>query len=280
MDNGITTGIAVKQSAIRYFDENSKLWAERYSDPGNGELLWERHRTILDLIDEWQLSPSSRIIDVGCGAGFLTFDLARRGLQGVGIDGATSMIETCEAEAGRAGISERWQYKQADVEQIPYPDHSFDAAICCGVIEYLPEDGELLREVRRVLRPGGRFLLCVTNKYGYSVRLYPLFQRMKRIPGMIRVATAVRGLSTGRRTEMMNLPFEARRHSPAQIRRALVANGFRFEKDRYSEFTLLPGPLHVFFSKLERGVSAKLSRLDRTRLRGLGSCYMVSSRVE
>ena len=279
MDNG-TAGLAVKESAIRYFDEHSKLWAERYSDPGNGELLWERHRTLLELIDEWKLSPSSRIIDVGCGAGFLTFDLARRGLQGVGIDGAAAMIEACKAEADRAQISERWQYRQADVEQIPFPDGSFDVAICCGVIEYLPEDGGLLREVRRVLRPGGRFLLNVTNKYGYSVSLYPIFQSMKRIPGMIKIATAVRELSTGRRSEMMNLPFQARRHSPAQIRRALVANGFRFEKDRFSEFTLLPGPFNVLFSRLERGMSTNLTRLDRTRLRGFGSCYMVSSRVE
>jgi ubiquinone/menaquinone biosynthesis C-methylase UbiE len=280
MNGEMAEGPMADGRAIRYFDENAKLWADRYSDPGSSGALWERHRSILGLIDEWNSSASFSFLDVGCGAGLLTVDLARRGLRGVGIDGAASMIASCQEEARRLGISEQWQYLQADVERIPFPDGSFDVAICCGVIEYLRSDDDLLREVRRVLRPGGRFILCVTNKYGYSVSLYPLFQAMKRIPGVIRIATAIRQLCTGRRVEMMNLPCKVRRHSPALIRQILVANGFRIEKDRFSGFTLLPGPFHLLFSRLERSIAANVSKMNRTRLRRFGSFYMTSSRLE
>jgi ubiquinone/menaquinone biosynthesis C-methylase UbiE len=271
--------LAVKTNAIRFFDEHSDLWAGRYSDPGNGLLLWDRHHSLMELIDEWQLPSSARCLDIGCGAGLLTFDLARQGLHGVGIDGAPSMVESCRLEARRIEAPGMWEYEQADVEAIPFPDQSFDAAICCGVIEYLPDDEALLQEARRILRPGGHFLLCVTNRYSYSASLYPLFQKMKRIPGLIQVASAIRGVSTGRKT-MMNLPHAPRRHSPSQIKHALATHGFHIEKDRFCGFSLLPGPLNVLLSRPEKSFAASLRGLSQTRWRKLGSFYMISSRAE
>ncbi len=267
----------VKSSAIHFFDEHSSLWAGRYSDPGARNSLRDRHSSILAMIDEWNPSRDWRFVDVGCGAGFLTFDLARRGLQGVGIDGAGSMIDACKSGAAELGIR-NWNYTQTDVEETPFPDHSFDAAVCCGVIEYLPDDGDLFREVKRVLRPGGRFLLCVTNRYGYAQSLSPLLQAMKRIPGVLPAASAIRGALTGR-SQMMNLEFQPRRHSPSQIRRSLAAHGFQFENDRFCVYSLLPGPLSMFIPGLENRCYPYLSKLGQTRLRQFGSFYLISSRV-
>jgi ubiquinone/menaquinone biosynthesis C-methylase UbiE len=278
MSQDIAARLAVKSDAIRFFDEHSDLWAGRYTDPGNGLLLHERHRTLLKFVDEWNPSPSMDFIDVGCGAGFLTYDLARRGLRGVGIDGAASMVDFCRAESERQNPESPWKYQQSDVESIPYPDNSFDVAICCGVIEYLPDDQGLLREVHRILRPGGRFLLCVTNQYSYSMSLYPLFQRMKRIPGMIQLASAIRGASTGSK-KMMNLPHVPRRHKPAEIVRNLSANGFQIENDRYSGFSLLPGPFSVLFSRMEHRLTRRVNKLADTRLRKFGTFYIVGSRA-
>jgi ubiquinone/menaquinone biosynthesis C-methylase UbiE len=275
----LTKRQAVKASAIRFFDEHSKLWAGRYSDPGTRSLLADRHRTVLEMIEEWKPPVVWRFLDIGCGAGLLISDLSRIGLRGVGIDGAASMIEFCKAESRQLGNAGAWQYEQADVEQIPFPDQSFDVAICCGVVEYLPDDGPLLQEVHRILRPGGRFLLSVTNRYSYSMSLYPLFQQLKRIPGVIQVASAIRGLRTGRK-EMMNLPCSPRRHSPAEIRSALATNGFRFEKDRFCGFSLFPGPFNVFFSRSENWLASAMGKLSQTGFRRFGCFYIVSARVD
>jgi ubiquinone/menaquinone biosynthesis C-methylase UbiE len=270
----------IKKSAISFFDDYSSSWADRYSDRGTSASLWERHNAILDLIAEARLPKSSEILDVGCGAGYMTFDLAKRGYHGVGIDAARKMVETCIAEGNRRGISQLWQYKEADAEQIPYPEKSFDAVICCGVIEYLPSDEELLREVRRLLRPNGVFILCVTNKYGYSRCLYPIFQRTKKIPGFIKMATKIRAFSTGRKSELMNLPFRPRSHSPAHIRRLVAAHGFKLIRDKYINFTVLPGPFDILLSVFTRGISSKLDKLDGTLLRVLGSSYLMTLTVD
>lgn len=280
MNLEVAERVSVKEAAVQYFDEHSKLWAGRYSDPGNGEVLWQRHNGILDLIDGWHPTSASRFLDVGCGVGLLTFDLARRGLQGVGIDGAASMVESCRAEAERAGISGLWRYQQADAEHIPFEDGSFDAATCCGLIEYLPDDKELLKEVRRVVRPGGQFLLVITNKHAYAGLLSPLVGVAKRIPGVEALGDKLRNASSRRLTERMRLPHPPRQHSPAQIRKILAANGFRFVKDKYCGFTVFPAPFHILLSKLEAKAAPRTRTLDSTRFRRFGSYYMVSSIVE
>ena len=280
MSLGMAERVSVKEAAVHYFDEHSKLWAGRYSDPGNGEVLWQRHNGILEVIDDWKPAKSSKFLDIGCGVGLLSFDLARRGLQGVGVDGAASMVESCQAEAERTGSSKLWSYQQADAEHLPFEDGSFDAATCCGLIEYLPDDMELLKEVRRVVRPGGHFLLVVTNKHAYAGILSPLVGLAKRIPGMVAFGTALRNRSSGKLTEMMHLPNPPRQHSPSEIRQTLAESGFRFIKDRYCGFTMLPAPFHILFSNLEAKAAPKLQGLDGTRFRRFGSYYIVSSIVE
>ena len=178
----VTERTTVKASAIAFFDQHTQLWSERYSDPANGRSLQERRTAILELIRESGPSKEFRFLDLGCGTGLLSLDIASLGFKGIGIDGAPSMVDYCRKRAELEGFSKLWRYETADVEKTPLQDFSVDFVICCGVIEYLPDDKELFREVKRVLRPGGRFLLCVTNKYSYSGCLAPLFQFNTQYP--------------------------------------------------------------------------------------------------
>jgi SAM-dependent methyltransferase len=269
------TTTLLKEGVLRYFHAQSELYAERYLIPASGDVLGERHRAILQMVKEWHLPTKCRIADLGCGPGFLSFDLSREGYDGVGVDGAPAMILRCQREAAVGDISPLWQYQVGDVEALPLATASFDAAICAGVIEYLPSDEGLLREAVRVLKPGGRFLLCVTNKYGYTVSLYPILHWIKQAPMAVRAVSALRRIVVGGNGAMC-FAFLPRKHRPSAIRQALIEHGFRIEKDKFVNFTLLPAPFCSFFSRLKLTIDEKLGFLDGTPLRFLGSCYIVS----
>jgi SAM-dependent methyltransferase len=268
----------LKEAACRYFQIHCDSYTERYLVPAAGDVFWPRHRTILHMVEEMGLPPGSRILDLGCGPGFLSFDLAKRGYRGVGIDAAQAMIQRCKVEAAAQGASGLWHYQVGDVELLPFPDESFDAAICAGVIEYLPGDESLLREVARVLKPGGRFIICFTNKYGYTISLSSLFGWIKRIPGARKAASTIRRVLVGGKHGATAFDFRPRKHRPSVARRTLSQVGYKIVSDRYAQFTLLPAPFCALASRLKLNLDDRLTRLDRTPLRIFGSCYLVGCR--
>src|SRR5207244_1539895 len=102
------------------------------------------------------LRPGMRLIDCGCGPGSITVDLAQQLAPGdlVGIDVRPEAIEEARALAKQRGI-ENVTFDVGSVYELPYPDASFDAATACAVIQHLERPVDALREIRRVLRPGG-----------------------------------------------------------------------------------------------------------------------------
>jgi SAM-dependent methyltransferase len=121
-----------------------------------------RLSAILDIVEG--LSPSS-VLDIGCGRGFLLDRLVDRGLSGlVGVD----VFEEVEG----AG----WAYRAGDVTvRLPASDASFDVVIAGEIIEHVPNPDLLLREIRRVLVPGGALVISTPNLVSWANRvLVPL----------------------------------------------------------------------------------------------------------
>jgi SAM-dependent methyltransferase len=190
------------------------------------------------------------------------------------------MIENCSKRAQEEGISQPWSYHVGDVESLPFPDDSFDGAICMGVIDYLPSDDKLLSEVARVLKPGGHFVLCFTNKFGYTVSLSTPLYLLKKIPGVKSMASRLRSFFVGGKNGAMEFNFLPRKHQPRVARATMELHGFGGMRDRYVHFTVLPAPFCTLTSKFNLGIDQKLGVLDRTPMRIFGSCYIVSGRLE
>jgi ubiquinone/menaquinone biosynthesis C-methylase UbiE len=99
-----------------------------------------------------------KVLDVGTGPGTLVRQLARElpGLQVYGIDLSEDMIELARAHARHEHLEERVQFESSDVAHLPYPDQCFDVVVSTISMHHWSELAQPLRELYRVLRPGGR----------------------------------------------------------------------------------------------------------------------------
>ena len=112
------------------------------------------------------LQPGQRLLDVGCGPGTITVDLARRVAPGevVGLDVADEVVAQAEAHRREEGI-DNVRFATGDVYALDLPDASFDVVHAHQVLQHLTDPVRALGELRRVLKPGG--LLAVRDSdYG------------------------------------------------------------------------------------------------------------------
>ncbi|HWC77048.1 MAG TPA: class I SAM-dependent methyltransferase, partial [Blastocatellia bacterium] len=119
---------------------------------------WKR-----ELVRMAKLEGHETTLDLACGTGDITFALAHRTDRGfaVGLDITRGMLEI--AERKRRGSNQRnVSFHQADIMQLPFPDSSFDCVTGGYALRNVPDIEGALGEIRRVLKPGGRFLLIDT----------------------------------------------------------------------------------------------------------------------
>ena len=104
------------------------------------------------------LEPGERVLDVGCGAGTDSLVAAQMVApygRVTGIDMTPQMLAKARRAAGEMGL-DNVEFAEAEAEQLPFPDESFDVIISNGVIDLIPDKDAVFSEFRRVLRPGGR----------------------------------------------------------------------------------------------------------------------------
>jgi ubiquinone/menaquinone biosynthesis C-methylase UbiE len=102
---------------------------------------------------EERARPGARILEVAPGPGYLALELARRGFEVVGLDVSRSFVRIATRNAGRAGVPAR--FEQGDAAHMPFPDASFDFAVCTAAFKNFTDPLGALDEIHRVLRPGG-----------------------------------------------------------------------------------------------------------------------------
>jgi SAM-dependent methyltransferase len=100
---------------------------------------------------EWLAAkPGERILDLGCGDGKLTQRIAANGATVVGVDTSAEMVDAARS----LGIV----VMEASAESLPFSDHAFDAVFSNATLHWVRDHNAMMAEVRRVLKPGGRFV--------------------------------------------------------------------------------------------------------------------------
>ena len=102
------------------------------------------------------------VLDVGCGGGILSEEFAKVGCCVTGLDPSEPSLETARKHATMEGLT--IDYRQGSGESMPFEKDSFDVVVCCDVLEHVDNLESTLREVARVLKPGGMFCYDTINR--------------------------------------------------------------------------------------------------------------------
>ncbi len=107
-----------------------------------------------------KLKPGSWVLDVGCGTGQAVLRLASLVPEGkaCGIDISAGMIQQAKANAPDT-LQNKMEFVQASSDSIPYPDGQFDHLICTNSFHHYPDPIKALKEMQRVLKPGGQMVI-------------------------------------------------------------------------------------------------------------------------
>lgn len=171
-------------------------------------------------------APRLHVLDVGCGPGQTLDGFSRRQLHVHGIDVSPEMI----AAASRRHPEDR--YHVGDATALPWADASMDVTLCLGVLEYVPEPQQVLVELCRVLRPGGRLIVSFPNRMS-------AFRRLSRVETAVerRLLRLVRRGDEAAR--VVERPKYRHRHwSLREALGLLNAAGFVVERRRFQTFGL------------------------------------------
>jgi 2-polyprenyl-6-hydroxyphenyl methylase/3-demethylubiquinone-9 3-methyltransferase len=115
------------------------------------------------LIEELKIDPkATAALDVGCGGGFLTEEIARMGFETTGIDPSERSVRIAAGHARESGL-DIW-YGTSTGESLPFEDHSFGVVFCCDVLEHVRDLPRVISEISRVLKPGGVFCYDTLNR--------------------------------------------------------------------------------------------------------------------
>jgi len=173
----------------------SSYWRDVYGEDSFAAAVYQtRHDGALAWIDSLHLPPGSPVLEIGCGAGFLTVALAARGLRVESIDSSPAMIASTRARLADAGAAEAVTTRVEDVHALSAPDGSYAAVVALGVVPWLHSPEQALREITRVLRPGGSLIITTDNRARLNfildprynpVLVYPLKRELKKILGRV-----------------------------------------------------------------------------------------------
>ena len=234
------------QEIADFFDKHGDTWRLAY----NNEIEHWNQYFPLRRREAWALTqirdePKETAVDLGCGTGHALIKMRQLGFQQLmGVDISSEMLSAAASLVEENQLQDV-QLVNADVQNIALlADDSVDVCTALGVIEYLDEDGPLLAEIERILKPGGVAIIQTRN--------YPcLFVRTRKLG---------RRLLSRRETKIAH-----REHSPGNFKAAARRHGLRVERQRFIHYyALFPltivAPLRRLLQPLDHWLSKQCER--------------------
>lgn len=149
-----------KSSEIAFFDGHGASNAYDVFTP-------ETNQRLIDIFVRLsELPRGARIADLGCGSGVFTNILEQRGYRCTGVDLSPTLIRIAREKF--PGI----EFIEGDIERLPFADASFDGVLLAGVVHHFTERSNCVAEIKRILRPGGKFVAFDPNRMNPAMYLY------------------------------------------------------------------------------------------------------------
>lgn len=193
-------------------------WEAIYRNDRDGQL----NDAIMNrIVHHLQLPPSARVLDAGCGIGDHAIRLAKHGYRCVGIDISELILQRARARAAASGVESQLSFECHAMEELPFEPDSFDAIHCRGALMHIPNWEGALRNLIRVLKPGGHIVLLENNHASLYFRSATLAKGLQG-KDVRRTQSGVEYWST-----CEGLPFVARKADVKALGQTLAELGVR-----------------------------------------------------
>lgn len=144
---------------------NSELYQSSHS------FVWQYGRDLLVLLNA---KPGERILDVGCGTGQLTAEIAQFGAEMVGIDSSPDMIATARNNFPRV------RFEVADVTALSFANE-FDVVVSNAALHWVRDQPSAIASISRALKPGGRLVFEMGGRGNLQHLLYAVYQALRKL---------------------------------------------------------------------------------------------------
>jgi SAM-dependent methyltransferase len=244
-----------KRTDSEVFEERATVeaWDRDYYNP-----ISERYydRAISTMLRLMGVDPGAMVLDAGCGPGVHSVRVARAGFRVCAVDISQTMLQEAKARIAVAGVASAVDFRQEDLTHLTFPDSSFRYVFSWGVIIHIPDVEKALDELARIVEPGGKLALYVTNSKSWDQKLESWLRFLLRKPQAGREDFR---LGTGVWYEMNGQKLWLWQFDIPELEQQLKARGLKLTHRVIGEF-----------SEIQRRVGGPLRR---TLLRFNNLCY-------
>jgi ubiquinone/menaquinone biosynthesis C-methylase UbiE len=259
--------------AEEFFKSNVEDYKTEHYESGYRSFMSVRQARYLDEIDKLSFAVNDpRVIEAGCGPGYMASALAARHFRVSAFDTSDGMLELTRRLFAASQRPEP-ELKLGSIEAVPFVDASFDLYVSAGVIEYLETDDRALAEAYRVLAPGGYLVVSITNRFSHAGLFDSIVEAVKRQSAARALINRI--FKALDRRPIRAREFRVRKHAPREFRQSVAGAGFNVLRDGYFHFLPLPHPFDRLFPSMSDRLSRRLDGLADSKLRILGEGYYI-----
>lgn len=170
------SGIYERQRrADQHFKSEALSWDVLYKRTDIYSRIYQLRRArVLETIEKLSLPNSARVLEVGCGAGLTTVELARRGHTVDAVDTVKEMLDLTRRHSAEEKVSDRVSAVIGDVHSLAFAGNTYDLVLAIGVLPWLHSPGRAIKELTRVTKPEGYLIVTSANRWQLSHILDPM----------------------------------------------------------------------------------------------------------
>jgi len=257
--------------ATEFFRSGSDDYERTHYRASTRSFISDRNVLLLQVLAKLPLSKADSLLEVGCGPGHFLAGAKQHCAHLVGVDTSAEMLYLSRTRLTASPL-ETPRLVGGSITGLPFPDDSFKVVVSAGVLEYFPNSAVPLREMHRVLRPGGFALIPITNRLSPALVTARLLDRLKRWP---RIMDPFNRAWTRRgRPPIRPRHFPVRLDTPFSHRKALQGAGFELVAEHFFHLAPLPRPAEQLAPRVTSRLLNATDVLLHSPLRFLAEGYL------